>query len=418
MVSTLPDLRWPVVPDGGVAPEHAASSIATRIACMGSTSKAELVRASGMPRSSVSAQVDWLLHHGVLARAQQRPHVGRGRPAETVELRGDAAHVYAVEMGATATTAAIVDLRGRVLARSRIYLPTSGPPSLALERLGAMLHGLRDEVASSSARSSEPRRVAAIAFPARIDSRTHAPLRPTVLPSWDGHDVVGELEAVLGCPVLLENDCAVRAIAEAGLLGPDSLPLLSVQVGTGVGAGIVDGAGEIYRGANGSAGDVGHIPCSAGGETLCACGSRGCVEAVAAVPAMLARLRALGIVDDESELEGSDLLAHLLRQQDPRATQVVRESAEMVGEVVSALCNALNPRRVVITSGLSSVTHDLLAGVRSVVYARTRALATKDLVVDYSSMAPDLGIAGAYLLGRRLLLQPEQLKRFRAPAVR
>nr|WP_241429071.1 ROK family protein [Agrococcus sp. ARC_14] len=317
-------------------------------------------------------------------------------------------------MGTQATTAAVVDLRGHVVARRRVYLPTSGPPDVALDRLAALLGELRDEVAIARPVAFAPRHVAAIAFPARIDSRTQAPLRPTVLPSWDGYDVVGRLEQLLGCPVLLENDCAVRAIAEAGLLGPEALPLLSVQLGTGIGAGIVDGAGEIYRGANGSAGDVGHIPCVAGGDTLCACGSRGCVESVAAVPAMLARLRAIGITDDDSELEGSDLLAHLLRRQDPRATQVVRESAEMLGEVVSALCNVLNPRRVVITSGLSSVTHDLLAGVRSVVYARTRALATKDLVVDYSSMAPDLGIAGAYLLGRRHLFEPEHLKQFRA----
>lgn len=415
MVTMLPILAWPTLPTDGVAAERTASSIATRVGHLGSTSKAELVRESGLPRSSVSAHVDWLLHHGVLLRSHQQARSGRGRPAEMVELDGSAAHVLAVEMGAQATSAAIVDLRGRILARRRMYLPTSGPPADALERLAILLHELSDEAGVASDRARPPQRVAVVAFPARIDTRTQAPLRPTVLPSWDGHDVVGVLEQLLDCPVILENDCAVRAIAEAGLLGADALPLLSVQVGTGIGAGIVDGAGEIYRGANGSAGDVGHIPCAAGGDTLCACGSRGCVESVAAVPAMLARLRAMGVSDDDTGLEGSDLLAHLVRRQDPRVTQVVRESAEMLGEVVSALCNALNPRRVVITSGLSSVTHDLLAGVRSVVYSRARALATKDLVVDYSSMAADLGIAGSYLLGRRHLLEPERLKRFRLP---
>lgn len=152
-------------------------------------------------------------------------------------------------------------------------------------------------------------------------------------------------------------------------------------------------------------------------DVLCNCGARGCVEAAAAVPAMLKRLEAAGLADHDTDLRGSDLLAHLLRGRDPHVTQVVREGAEKLGEVVATLCNVLNPRRVVITSALASVSHDVLAGVRSVVYQRARALATKDLVIDYSTLGDDVGIAGAYLIGRRYLLAATNIKQLRvAPA--
>lgn len=411
----LPALAWPgPPPTPNVLTEELLSAIANRVGDRGATSKAELVRLTLLPRSTVSGHVDWLLNRGLLSRADDRGPLRRGRPADNVELNGRAGSILAVDMGVVTTTAAIVDLRGRILARRRFSLSTEDGPGDTLQILAGKLEDLVLEAEESGTRVA-PRgnRVASVAFPARIDFGSRSPLRPTVMPSWDGFPVGQTLEDLLGCPVVLENDCAVRAVGEAGHLGPESLPLVTIQLGTGIGAGIVDGSGEIYRGANGSAGDVGHIPCSAGGDILCNCGARGCVEAVAAVPAILQRLEAMGLVDHSVDLRGSELLAHLLKQRDPQIAQVVRESAEILGEVVATLCNVLNPRRVVVTSALAAVSHDVLAGVRSVVYARARALATKDLVIDYSTLGDNVGIAGAYLIGRRHLLTSTNIKRIR-----
>lgn len=411
----LPPLTWPgPAPTALLLTGDVLSAIANRVGGAGSTSKAELVRLTRLPRSTVSGYVDWLLNRGILVRADDQGPLQRGRPPKTVKLNGRAGCILAVEMGVVNTTAAVVDLRGRILARRRGPLPTENGPHEALRELATILQDLVAEAGTGVAPQSNW--VASIAFPARIDSRSRTPLRPTVVPAWDGCPVGEALEQLLGCPVLLENDCAVRALGEAGHLGAEALPLVSVQLGTGIGAGIIDSAGEIYRGANGSAGDIGHIPCSAGGDALCRCGSRGCIEAVAAVPAMLQRLRDEGLVADGTQLQGSDLLAHLLKQRDPYVIQVVRESAEMIGEVVATLCNVLNPRRVVVTSALAAVSHDVLAGIRSVVYTRARALATKDLVIDHSSLGENLAIAGAYLIGRRHLLAADSIKQLRGAA--
>lgn len=401
-------------PQVTVLAEDVLSAMAEAVGGRGTSSKADLVRLMELPRTTVTAHVDWLLNRRLLTRVAGAGQIARGRPAESVALNGRAGWIIAVEMGSLKTTVAVVDLAGAILARQRVELPVAQAPDAYLAALADLLRELTAE-AERTCGFSVPRSnwVAAIALPARIDTETRTPLRPTIMPTWDGYPVGAAIEESLGCPAILENDCSVRALGEAGFLGPSSLPLISIQVGTGVGAGIIDSSGHIIRGANGAAGDVGHIPYSEGGDALCSCGSRGCVEAVASVPAMLGRLEAAGVVSDDASLGGSDLLLHLFRQGDPEVTRVVEESAAAIGEVVASLCNVINPRRVVITSALASVSHELLAGVRSAVYTRARPLATKDLVIDYSRLGEDVGVAGAYLMGRRHLLSAGRIKGLR-----
>ncbi|MCU1407249.1 MAG: hypothetical protein JWQ43_3552 [Glaciihabitans sp.] len=418
LTSSLPYLVAPgPARSVAVLTEDVLGAIAERVGGAGPCSKADLVREMGLPRSTVTAHVDWLLNRGVLTHVAGEHQLKRGRPAESVALNGGAGWILAVEMGALKTTVAVVDLAGAILARRKVSLPVSQDPKTCLAKLAVLLEELAVEAAEVSGHAV-PRAnwVASIALPARIDLQTRRPLRPTIMPTWDGYPVGEAIESALGCPALLENDCSVRALGEVGYLGPDSLPLISIQIGTGVGAGIIDSSGLIIRGANGAAGDVGHIPYSKGGDALCSCGARGCIEAVASVSAMIAKIERAGITCADDTLRGSDRLLSLVEQGGPDVTQVIRESAEAIGEVVASLCNVLNPRRVVITSALATVSHELLAGVRSVVYARARPLATKDLVIDYSQLGDSMGIAGAYLLGRRFLLSSSNIKRLRVAA--
>jgi predicted NBD/HSP70 family sugar kinase len=192
-----------------------------------------------------------------------------------------------------------------------------------------------------------------------------------------------------------------------------ALPLISVQIGAGIGAGLIEESGNIYHRASGSAGDVGHIPSSGGEGVMCACGAHGCAAAVAAVPSMLRRLEMSSHIPESEAASGSDLLPQLLSERSPEAIQAVRESAELVGEVVATLCNIFNPRRVVITSALAAVSHELLAATCSVVQTPALPLATKDLVIDHSSLGDSVGIAEAYLIGRQHLLSPTIIKTLR-----
>ena len=396
-----------------VDPQEVLSALADVVAGAGHTSKAALARATGLPRSTVGAHVDWLLEHGVLKRTELPPRIMRGRPADGVAIEGQAGWVLCVELGSRRVRLAAVDLFGHVMARKTCRLDVRQGPEQGVERLAELILEIEE-----AAMAKQPRRpesmVCVLGLPARIESSSKSPLRPTIMPSWDSYPVGAELEQRLGMEVILENDCNVRALAEASVVDASDLPLIAIKVGTGIGAGIIDRNGAIFLGANGSAGDVGHLPHVDRNDNLCSCGARGCVEAVAAIPAMMRQLRDAGKVPDSVEDFDADHLVELLKNRDADALDAVRTSAEAVGYMTASLCNVLNPKRIVINSDLLEVSHEMLAGIRSVVYDRARPLATQNLVIDQSRLGRDAGIAGAFLLGRQHLLSPEQLGRLRS----
>ena len=113
------------------------------------------------------------------------------------------------------------------------------------------------------------------------------------MPGWDHYDVPGHISSALGGPVLVDNDVNLMALGEHATVYPDVQHLIFVKVATGIGAGIISG-GRLHRGAQGAAGDLGHVAALNGGDTPCTCGNVGCLEAVASGPAVVRALRESG----------------------------------------------------------------------------------------------------------------------------
>ena len=109
------------------------------------------------------------------------------------------------------------------------------------------------------------------------------------MPGWDNYDVPAHLSTALGGPVLVDNDVNLMALGEHATMYPDVEHMIFVKVATGIGAGIISG-GRLHRGAQGAAGDLGHVAALHGDGIPCTCGNVGCLEAVASGPAIVARL--------------------------------------------------------------------------------------------------------------------------------
>jgi predicted NBD/HSP70 family sugar kinase len=132
--------------------------------------------------------------------------------------------------------------------------------------------------------------------PGPVDFATGRVISPPIMSGWDGYDIPGWFRPGFDCPVLLENDVNAMAFGEQRTVYPDTDSLLVVKVGTGVGAGIISG-GRVYRGADGAAGDIGHVQIAVPGEAApppCRCGNTGCVEARVGGWALIRDLRAAG----------------------------------------------------------------------------------------------------------------------------
>ena len=144
------------------------------------------------------------------------------------------------------------------------------------------------------------------------------------MPGWDDYPVADRLGARYGAPVLVDNDVNIMALGEHWAHWRSTEHLLLVKVGTGIGCGIVAG-GRIHRGAQGAAGDLGHIQITSDTAVVCRCGNVGCLEAVAGGGAMAAQLRSLGL----DAADGRDVVA-LVRAGRPEAVRIVREAGRVL----------------------------------------------------------------------------------------
>jgi predicted NBD/HSP70 family sugar kinase len=365
------------------------STLARLVASGTAVSKADLCHAAGLARTTVSTGVDELLDRGVLRVAGTRPTPGRGRPADRLALSPRGGHVLVADLGAHGAHLAVVDLSQRIRAHQHVDIDVADGPDAVLTTVESQLGVLRGRV-----RGDDPVRAAVIGVPGPVDGQRGTPVRPPIMAGWHAYPVSARLRRTFGCPVLLENDVNLRALGEARALPADQAPLLFVKVGTGIGGGLITGAGELHHGADGAAGDIGHVRVRGGPDVRCVCGNVGCIEALASASAIARRLRE----ESGTEVGVADVRA-LVARGDPAVLRLVREAAELIGEVVATLVHFYNPARVTLGGSVAAASDELLAGIRSVVYQRALPLATRNLVLANSVLGEFAGVAGAAVLG-------------------
>src|SRR5690606_29965108 len=151
------------------------------------------------------------------------------------------------------------------------------------------------------------------------------------------------------------------------------------------------------RGAQGIAGDIGHIPVSHGDGVVCHCGNIGCLEAVAAGPAIAAQLRTEGRAETRAVETGADVIA-LVKDGDLDAIQAVRHAGRNIGEVLNVCVSIINPSVIVIGGSMARAGQHLIAGIREVVYSRSMPLATQHLTIAESKTGSESAIIGASLM--------------------
>ena len=378
------------------------SRIAMLIASGEATSKAGLTAATGWARSSVSAQVDLLLRRGVLVHAGQSVPA-RGRPAERLAISPAKGLVLVADMGGRHAHLGVADMGLTLLAHEFMVLDVrKQSPEATLAMVAEQLLALKRRCAPDTASA-----ICVIGLPARLDITTGTPVRPPVMPGWDGFAVAHEFSRLVGCRCMTENDVNLRALGESVALGPGDRPLLAVKIGTGIGSGLIDSRGDIYHGFDGSAGEVGHTQVRRSPAIECACGNVGCIEVVASVPGVLRRLRELA--PDLLPMDtAADLIQHCASG-DRRVQQVVREAGDVVGEAIAFMCNVLNPRRVVISGTLARISDDVLAAIRTAAYQTARPLAIRHVTITRSVLGELGGVAGAMALGVREWLGPNRV---------
>jgi len=366
----------------------------------GEVTKADLVVNTEFSRSKINGCIDGLIRKNYIQFSGPGEYTG-GRRSKVFRLNGDFGLVAGVDIGATSIDLVLANLAGKPLARTGMPANVREGPRVILDLVCDHIRRMLEETGLSSERLYG----IGIGVPGPVDFSAGTVVSPPIMPGWDGFPIVQTFQEFFPmAKAVVDNDVNVMALGEVSSgIGKGIKNLIFVKIGTGIGAGIMCG-GVIYRGSSGCAGDIGHI-CIKKDGPICPCGNRGCLEAMAAGPA-------IGERGTEAALKGrspillkyyqagggklrAEDIGDAAREGDPAAIEIIRESGQMIGDVLAGLINFFNPEMIVIGGGVSNIGNMLLASIRQAVLRRSPPLSTRDLRIVFSSIGPDAGVTGA-----------------------
>lgn len=301
-----------------------------------------------------------------------------------------------VDVGGTKIAAGVVTPAGKML--NEVRYPTADTPQELIDVIARAVAEARAGIEAGGVCLAVPGLILAseerVVFSPNLRAIEGIPLR----------EALGER---IGLPLTVENDASAAAWGEFCFgAGKDVDHLVFLTLGTGVGGGVIS-SGVLLRGAQGAAGELGHVTLQATGPR-CSCGNRGCLEALASGTAIARRAREISVERPGSELgrlaaerplTGEDV-SMLARAGDSAAAAVLREAGMWLGVGIAGFVNIFNPEVVAIGGGAAEAGDLILEPARREVYLRARSPSRDAVEVREASLGPDAGVLGAAALAR------------------
>lgn len=341
----------------------------------GTASRADIARLTGLSRTTISSLVAELHRSGLITEAKaEAPTVsaGRGRPGVLLALQPAAGAAIGIDFGHTHLRVAIADLSSRVLAERHRRIDVDRAADVALEAAAELVAEVMTATGTDHSRVVG----VGVGLPGPLDLVSGTVGSTVILPGWAGLHPAQELGERLSLPIMVDNDANLGALAEYTVgAGRGVADIVYLKLASGIGAGLVLD-GRLHRGVSGIAGEIGHVLSNPDGM-VCRCGNRGCLETVAAGPALIELLR----VSHGKQLTTADLL-RLAEEGDVGVRRVFADAGRSVGRAVADLVNAVNPGLIIVGGELSAVGPPLLDSIRASIerYALPAAAAALEVV--------------------------------------
>jgi glucokinase-like ROK family protein len=379
----------------------------------GAATRPAIARGTGLSRAVVAQRLADLQASGLVVEAGSEASSG-GRPPRQLRFNAGLGHVLLADLGATSIAVAIADLGGAILADYAEDADIAAGPEVVLGRVETLFA----ELCAATPQAPGALWGIGVGVPGPVEFSTARPVAPPIMPGWDDYPVRERLSARFGAPVWVDNDVNVMALgerAEGIARGEDDV--LFIKIGTGIGAGIIS-HGFLQRGAQGSAGDVGHIQVVFDPDVVCRCGKIGCLEAIAG-GAALARAGRRAAEQGESALLADYLAQHgaltardvatAALHGDPVSVKLLRDAGRHIGQMLATAVNMLNPSLIVVGGGVAGAGDILMASIREVVYGRSLPLATRHLQIRQSRLGERAGVTGLAAMVLDELFAPGRL---------
>lgn len=312
-----------------------------------------------------------------------------------------------IDIGGTKVAAGLVDAGGTILFQVRVPMIATGTAeagfSSVADAINAIFEG-RPDARSSLAGIG-------ICSPGPLDPRTGVVINPPNLPCWRNFPLAAEVQRAFGFRARVDNDGNAAGLAEAMWgAGRGYRDVFYATLGTGIGTGIVFNR-HIYHGRTGSAAEGGHVTIDHHGPQ-CSCGKFGCIEVLAAGPAIARRARARIAESPQAgvkmlELAGGDLekvhaetVAQAFRQGDPLATEVLQATADLLTIWIGNIVDLLEPEIIIFGGGVSDPMSAFFGRIREQLPKWSINQRAGEIPIVLAKYGSEAGIAGAAALCR------------------
>lgn len=388
--------------------------IITYVRAARSVTRTEIANATSLSRTLSTKFIDIACELKLLSNGENGQSTG-GRAPRLVNFNEGAGSILVAELGASGFSVAASDLAGNLKGNSYVDLDISKGPESVLALVEKSFDDLISELKIKNLWGI------GIGVPGPVEFMTGLPVSPPIMPGWDKYPIRDRFSTKYKTPVWVDNDVNLMAMGEHALR-KDSITneLIFVKIGSGIGAGILT-HGRLHRGAQGCAGDIGHIAIATYDDITCRCGNLGCIEAVSGGLA-LSRDAEVAVSRRESpflvklkktknRIEVRDVIAGS-NSGDRWCVEKITKAGNDLGTVLATLVNFHNPSLIVIGGSVSAAGDKLLASIRETVLNRSLPLATRDLQIRISEFPHQAGLVGAVEMVINELFASENLGRW------
>ncbi|RSN14262.1 sugar kinase [Nonomuraea sp. WAC 01424] len=350
----------------------------------------DLIEFTGLSRSTVTDRVDRLIAAGYLHESGVGAS-GGGRPPSVLDVDATRRLMLVADRGATHARVALTDLAARPITEERAEMRIDRGPEAVLTWVREAFLRLLDK----AGRPADEVCGIGLDLPGSVDHTNGRVIRSFLMPGWDDHPIREAFAPAYDVPILVENDANAMALGEwwSSWRGTDSLIL--VKVSTGIGTGIVLD-GQIYRGVEEAAGNIGHVRIRESDDRVCTCGSRGCVASLASGHAVAADLGQ----------ESSRDVVRLVQAGEPAAVARTQEAGRTLGVVLATAVSLLNPGVLVLAGDMAQTREHYLTGIREIVYRRSLPYTTRNLEIVTGGLGDRAGIVGMAVIVMEHVLSP------------
>lgn len=305
-----------------------------------------------------------------------------------------------VDVGGTNVKIALVSDEGKIIYSNSI--PTRAEMGYEYT-VNSMKDAIKDLLKETKLQASDIEGMG-FGFPGQIDCQKGVVRLAPNIPGWVNVPIAEIMETEFGIPTRVDNDVRTATLGELNYgAGIGCENLICITVGTGIGSGLVVN-GKLVRGASNAAGEIGHIKLNMQGGPLCGCGDRGCLEAYASGPSIVALAEEYirgGKSTKYRELANPDITPYIVavaaKEGDPVAKQIFRIMGEYIGMGLTSVVNLLNPEKIIIGGGVADAGEILLNPIRETIAKRAMTI-QKEVEIVPAQLGNTAGVIGASLL--------------------